>query len=860
MPNNVIELVIRATDRATPVIRGLNVTLGKLAFRAAAGAAGAFAFVLRAVIRATAEAQMASAKLDAAYQATGGAVGKTREELDQLGEELQRTTTFSKTLVSNAQALLLTFNQVRGEAFERTLRAAADLSSMLGTDLTSATRLVGLALQDPARGMTALRRAGVAFDEAQRKVIKQLVDTGQAAKAQEVILKELESRVGGTAAALRNTLPGALQAVRNAWGDLLEQSKEGSAELVKSVNDLTTILEETSTKQAANDFFQLFIDGAAKAIQAVVGLGAALNLVGNESVRIDRRLEFLRGAGKFGGLSTGGPSSALGDAAGVFVTPAEVQAEIKRLEQRQREILGLGGAGVAAAKQLATASTAIVPLTEAQIKALDDWASAAERVNQKYAEQRALLESIKTGRAADSEEVRDATAALARLNVAQKRELADLAKSLEIEPVLITSKWDNTFRQWELDTRTGLERNIAEWHEFNAKLKALVGEGPPGEGLPQTIADARRAAKLDELLAPIVVTVKRIDPKPFQELTGAALRAAEQIQDAFANAFRNIFDVSLRDSLKNFARAILEIPIQALAQDFGERMRKALKPTIEKLFDPGKKAREEAQARAVEAAVPTVWRGGGGVIRGATEAQQKAAEIVAEIKRNAATSNAPVVEAVNNQTRATVETVTTLAQSLCECICGCLTSLKEAIQRGPDAVVEAVGGQTDAEKAVAKTASKDVVTGVDTSVKTATASINATVTDVGNQIVGALAGQGGGGNDLLGAIQTGLKLYMGGGFAGGGFTPGGVVKVGEAGPEKVLLPPGSRVMNQRQLAFAGDGAKQVNLYETHHITITGANDADDTQKRLSGYLVARDAKLEQRIYERLRANGFGRMR
>jgi hypothetical protein len=75
----------------------------------------------------------------------------------------------------------------------------------------------------------------------------------------------------------------------------------------------------------------------------------------------------------------------------------------------------------------------------------------------------------------------------------------------------------------------------------------------------------------------------------------------------------------------------------------------------------------------------------------------------------------------------------------------------------------------------------------------------------------------------------------------------------------LMLPSGSRIMNQRQAAYQGGGGASVVLNETHNIVINGASDAKETRQQLQTHLAMRDAKLEQRIMTRLKDNGFGRM-
>jgi hypothetical protein len=61
---------------------------------------------------------------------------------------------------------------------------------------------LGKALQDPVNGLTALRRAGVTFTDAEKEKIRVLVESNRTLEAQDAILTAIEGQVGGTAAAI----------------------------------------------------------------------------------------------------------------------------------------------------------------------------------------------------------------------------------------------------------------------------------------------------------------------------------------------------------------------------------------------------------------------------------------------------------------------------------------------------------------------------------------------------------------------------------------------------------------------------------------------------------------------------------
>jgi hypothetical protein len=110
-------------------------------------------------------------------------------------------------ILKEVTANLLTFTKVTGTQFDKAQVAILNLSTRLGTDLTSASVQVGKALNDPIKGVTALGRAGVQFTAQQKEQIAALVESGDVAGAQTIILQELETQFGGAAEAAANVDP-----------------------------------------------------------------------------------------------------------------------------------------------------------------------------------------------------------------------------------------------------------------------------------------------------------------------------------------------------------------------------------------------------------------------------------------------------------------------------------------------------------------------------------------------------------------------------------------------------------------------------------------------------------------------------
>ncbi len=73
------------------------------------------------------------------------------------------------------------------------MQATVDLQTTFGT-LESASVQLGKALNDPIKGVTALNKSGVTFSDQQKDMIKNFVKTNEVAKAQDIILSEIEKQ------------------------------------------------------------------------------------------------------------------------------------------------------------------------------------------------------------------------------------------------------------------------------------------------------------------------------------------------------------------------------------------------------------------------------------------------------------------------------------------------------------------------------------------------------------------------------------------------------------------------------------------------------------------------------------------
>jgi tetratricopeptide (TPR) repeat protein len=239
MANNTIIFTLIGKDQASKAFNDASKSadqlakktdgIGKLGTAAKAAAVGgvlALGAALVSGVRAAANYEVMTKKTEAVIKSTGNVANISVGGVTKLAASLENMSGVDEELIINSQNVLATFTKVRNEAgkgndvFNQGTKAALDMSVALGTDLQSATMLVGKALNDPIRGMTALRRSGVQLTEQQQAQIKTMVEAGDTMGAQKVILGELSTQFGGAAKAAGDTFAGKLARAQDALGDM----------------------------------------------------------------------------------------------------------------------------------------------------------------------------------------------------------------------------------------------------------------------------------------------------------------------------------------------------------------------------------------------------------------------------------------------------------------------------------------------------------------------------------------------------------------------------------------------------------------------------------------------------------------
>ncbi len=285
--------VIAANAASLGFGRALTFASGAFLAGAALGAA------IRTATDEFKQATRVQAQTQAVIKATGGAANVTADQVDALSKSLLNVSGVDDEVIKQGANIILTFKGIHDEVgagndiFTRATKDVLDISTVFGTDLRSSAVQLGKALQDPAKGLTALRRSGISFSADQQKLIKALVATGQVLTAQKIVLRGVETQVGGTAAAVGRTLPGRLNILRerakNALGEYvrrISESKKATDTFVSGKNQLGEVasaLKEIAqaTLSVASSAKSLFgALGGRSLISVFTGAGGLGTIVG----------------------------------------------------------------------------------------------------------------------------------------------------------------------------------------------------------------------------------------------------------------------------------------------------------------------------------------------------------------------------------------------------------------------------------------------------------------------------------------------------------------------------------------------------------------------------------------------------
>lgn len=245
-------------------------TLGKVAIAGAAAGVAALGVGLVASVKAAMDAEKQQAQLQAVLKSTGGAAGVTAEMANGLADSLSKVAPVEDDAILGGENMLLTFTRIGKDVFPQATETMLDMSTALGQDVTSSAMQLGKALNDPIEGVSALQRVGVRFTDAQKDVIKKLVETGDVAGAQKMILGELQTEFGGAAKAAGQTFGGQLTILQNSVGNMMETIGGAFLPMLTDLAKMLTTALNSPEVQAGIKNFSEWLPGALKALVDII--------------------------------------------------------------------------------------------------------------------------------------------------------------------------------------------------------------------------------------------------------------------------------------------------------------------------------------------------------------------------------------------------------------------------------------------------------------------------------------------------------------------------------------------------------------------------------------------------------------
>lgn len=268
----------------------------------------------------TEAAQQSQARLEAVLHATNGAAGQTVDTIGHLADEMQRLTVFDDSQIKDAATALLTFDKIAGDTFNRVIKLSADMASTGRGDLQTWVTVLGKAGQDPAASIGLVERALGKLDPALKVAIQNAADFNDKARAQALLLDEVERRVGGTAQESYRGLTRQIEGTKKAWDDLLRAMGEEifnakSKEASFFETTLRTMTENFKTRMGImRDAWNSLPAGLraifgdtpqvtpqqqnAADIAQLQGVRAAMLNAGQSTARIDAEIERLQAMGR----------------------------------------------------------------------------------------------------------------------------------------------------------------------------------------------------------------------------------------------------------------------------------------------------------------------------------------------------------------------------------------------------------------------------------------------------------------------------------------------------------------------------------------------------------------------------------
>lgn len=229
---------------------GLGVA-GGAALAAGTAIAGLTALYAKGVAVAS-QFEQSQFRLEAQLKANNSAAGLTSREITDLADSVARNTLASVDGVRQAAGILMQFRAVQGDTFKEAIMLAQDISAIYGNGLPENIKKLGKVLSDPANALGELNEVTDRFDASLKATIKTMVESGDVAGAQKLILQELRGVVGGSGSGEGQGLAGAADGLGQSWEQFLKNIGN-TTPIIAGTSALDKLLQKINAIIAPND-------------------------------------------------------------------------------------------------------------------------------------------------------------------------------------------------------------------------------------------------------------------------------------------------------------------------------------------------------------------------------------------------------------------------------------------------------------------------------------------------------------------------------------------------------------------------------------------------------------------------------
>lgn len=248
---------------------------------AGAAAGAALAAGMKVSLSRFAEVESASLRLTTVLRGSGAESAAMTASLQGFAQQLSASTGLAQAEVISGLATVAQAGITDQTVMQNTVKAAANLSVALGSDLAGAISQLTAAQRSPREGYLQLAAAGMAFSDSQIKTIQSLQASGDLLGAQAALAAAVKTNYDGAAEAAGGTLAGGFNTLWTSVTNVAAAIGEGLAPYIKAaVDNMTGWVQTLDLVGVKNVAFEY----AAKAVGWVVDGVLALKIAGRSAL------------------------------------------------------------------------------------------------------------------------------------------------------------------------------------------------------------------------------------------------------------------------------------------------------------------------------------------------------------------------------------------------------------------------------------------------------------------------------------------------------------------------------------------------------------------------------------------------